>query len=51
VTEPLIALDGITRVYRVGGEEVRALDGVSFEIARGEWVAISASRARGSPRS
>jgi putative ABC transport system ATP-binding protein len=40
VTEPLIALDGITRVYRVGGEEVRALDGVSFEIARGEWVAI-----------
>ena len=40
MTEPLIALDGITRVYRVGGEEVRALDGVSFEIARGEWVAI-----------
>ena len=33
---PLIALEDITRVYRVGSEEVRALDGVSFEVGRGE---------------
>ncbi len=36
----LIALADITRVYTVGGEEVHALAGVSFEIHRGEWVAI-----------
>jgi putative ABC transport system ATP-binding protein len=37
---PLIALEDITRVYRVGSEEVRALDGVSFQVGRGEWVAV-----------
>jgi len=37
---PLIAVDRMTRVYRVGGEEVRALDGVSFDVRRGEWVAV-----------
>ncbi len=36
----LIQLQDITRVFTVGGEEVRALRGVSFGIARGEWVAI-----------
>jgi putative ABC transport system ATP-binding protein len=37
---PLISVEDLTRIYRVGGEEVRALDGVSFEIRRGEWVAV-----------
>ncbi|MFZ5469986.1 MAG: ABC transporter ATP-binding protein [Myxococcota bacterium] len=36
----LIELADITRVYQVGTEEVRALDGVSLAIDRGEWVAI-----------
>jgi putative ABC transport system ATP-binding protein len=36
----LIQLHDITRVFSVGGEEVRALRGVSFGIAKGEWVAI-----------
>ncbi|QSQ15935.1 ABC transporter ATP-binding protein [Myxococcus landrumensis] len=36
----LIQVDEITRVFHVGGEEVRALRGVSFGISRGEWVAI-----------
>jgi putative ABC transport system ATP-binding protein len=36
----LIRLQDITRVFTVGGEEVRALRGVSFGISRGEWVAI-----------
>jgi len=40
VSGPLIAVEGLHRHYRVGGEIVRALDGVSFAIARGEWVAI-----------
>jgi putative ABC transport system ATP-binding protein len=33
-------VENITRVFHVGGEEVRALRGVSFGINRGEWVAI-----------
>ncbi len=36
----LIEVQDVTRVFHVGGEEVRALRGVSFSIARGEWVAI-----------
>jgi putative ABC transport system ATP-binding protein len=37
---PLIAVDRLARHYVVGGETVRALDGVSFDIQKGEWVAI-----------
>jgi putative ABC transport system ATP-binding protein len=36
----LIELKDIAREYTVGGELVRALDGVSIGIERGEWVAI-----------
>jgi putative ABC transport system ATP-binding protein len=36
----LIELTDIHREYTVGGELVRALDGVSIGIDRGEWVAI-----------
>ncbi len=37
---PLISVENLTRLYKVGEEEVRALDGVSFDVRRGEWVAI-----------
>jgi putative ABC transport system ATP-binding protein len=40
LSEPLIVVDALARHYVVGGELVRALDGVSFRIERGEWVAI-----------
>ncbi len=40
MAEPLILAKDLARHYVVGGEVVRALDGVSFEIGRGEWVAI-----------
>jgi putative ABC transport system ATP-binding protein len=36
----VIALEDLTRVFRVGEHEVCALDGVSLEIADGEHVAI-----------
>ncbi len=36
----LISLADITRTYQVGTEQVRALRGVTFSVARGEWVAI-----------
>jgi putative ABC transport system ATP-binding protein len=37
---PLLEVRDLRRSYRVGGEEVRALDGVSFRVERGEWVAV-----------
>ena len=37
---PLIAIEGVTKVFRMGDVEVRALRGVSLEIATGEFVAI-----------
>ncbi len=40
MAEPLIQIRDLARHYLVGGETVRALDGVSFSIGRGEWVAI-----------
>ncbi|MEZ5996827.1 MAG: ABC transporter ATP-binding protein [Hyphomonadaceae bacterium] len=36
----LIAAAGLAKLYRMGDEIVRALDGVSFEIARGDYCAI-----------
>ncbi len=37
---PLIQLTDITKIYPMGDMEVRALDGVSLQIRRGEYVAI-----------
>ncbi len=37
---PLIVLKDITKVYQMGDMEVRALDGVSLTIQKGEYVAI-----------
>jgi putative ABC transport system ATP-binding protein len=39
-SSPLIILRGIRRIYRVGDEEVHALDGVDLTINRGEFVAV-----------
>ncbi|HSB20908.1 MAG TPA: ABC transporter ATP-binding protein [Anaeromyxobacteraceae bacterium] len=36
----LLSLQGIARHYQVGAEVVRALEGVSFDVAHGEWVAV-----------
>ncbi len=37
---PLIAFEEIYKIYQMGDTEVRAADGVSFEIFEGEFVAI-----------
>jgi putative ABC transport system ATP-binding protein len=36
----ILRLIDVTRVYQVGGEAVRALDGVDLTVARGEFLAI-----------
>lgn len=38
--QPLIELRNVRKIYRLGENEVRALDGVSLKIYRGEMVAI-----------
>jgi putative ABC transport system ATP-binding protein len=40
MSEPLIVVEGVRKVYRGGPEEVVALRGVSFEAYRGELIAI-----------
>ena len=36
----ILRLDNVSRVYRVGAEEIRALDGVSLEVRQNEYVAV-----------
>ncbi|HOU33396.1 MAG TPA: ABC transporter ATP-binding protein [Synergistaceae bacterium] len=37
---PLLEVRGVTKIYRTGDGELRALDHVSFTVLRGEFVAI-----------
>jgi len=38
--KPIITMTDITKVYSIGGEEVRALDGANLTIREGEFVSI-----------
>jgi putative ABC transport system ATP-binding protein len=37
---PLVELRNVSKLYRLGGEEIRALDDVSLDIEGGEFIAI-----------
>lgn len=41
MTSPVVQVGALIKTYRRGSEEIRALDGVSFEIANGEFAAIT----------
>jgi putative ABC transport system ATP-binding protein len=47
VTQPVIALRDITKIYVTGEVEVRAVAGVSLDIGRGEFVAIMGASGSG----
>jgi ABC-type oligopeptide transport system ATPase subunit len=36
----VIEIQDLTRIYKLGGSEVRALDGVTLSVAQGEFVAV-----------
>jgi len=38
--KPVIEMKNVSKIYRIGGEEVRALDNASLTICEGEFVAI-----------
>jgi len=46
-TEMVIQLAGIEKIYQMGDNEVRALDGVSLDIPRGRFLAIMGSSGSG----
>lgn len=46
-SEPVAELSNITRLYRMGEEEVHALDGFSFTFRKGEYWAIMGSSGSG----
>jgi putative ABC transport system ATP-binding protein len=39
-SQPVIRIRDLHRIYRMGGSEVRALDGISLDVHRGEFVAV-----------
>jgi putative ABC transport system ATP-binding protein len=47
MAEPLIRLEEITRTYRMGDVEVRALAGVTIDLAAGEFTAIMGASGSG----
>ncbi len=38
--QPTIRIRDLHRIYRMGDSEVRALDGISLDVARGEFIAV-----------
>src|ERR687887_671401 len=37
---PLVELRNVSKIYHLGGEEIRALDNVSLDIHQGEFISI-----------
>lgn len=40
MAEPLIKIRDLMKIYQMGNQEVRALDGVSFDVQENEYIAI-----------
>lgn len=40
MAEPIIKIEELMKIYQMGSQEVRALDGVSFDVQENEYIAI-----------
>jgi putative ABC transport system ATP-binding protein len=40
MSEPVIKVSNLTKIYEMGNQEVRALDGVNFDVDHNEYIAI-----------
>lgn len=40
MSKPVIQVTDLTKIYQMGNQEVRALDGVNFEVEKNEYIAI-----------
>lgn len=40
MAEPIIKIEELSKIYQMGNQEVRALDGVSFDVQENEYIAI-----------
>ena len=40
MARPVIEIENLTRVYRMGESEVRALDGITLQVEPGEFLAV-----------
>lgn len=40
MAEPIIKIEELMKIYQMGNQEVRALDGVSFDVQENEYIAI-----------
>ncbi len=47
INEPVLACSGLSKIYRQGDNEVRVLEEINIEVARGEIVAIIGSSGSG----
>jgi putative ABC transport system ATP-binding protein len=47
MNSPVIQLDGVTKVYRMGDNDVRALRGVHLTVHRGEMIAVMGASGSG----
>lgn len=45
--EPLIRLEGIAKHYQMGGEQIKALDGIDLQVARNDYLAFIGSSGSG----
>jgi ABC-type lipoprotein export system ATPase subunit len=48
---PLIVAEQLVKAYELGGSLIAALQGISVEVARGEYLAVTGPRVRGNPPS